>query len=84
MLLLYVAPPALVSLMQILDFAPDRIARMEWLGVTSPFSALFSIPLNADLKREFDEMPANVGNVKVVIGYFVVSTCLLGLSTLAM
>lgn len=84
LLLLYVAPPAVVSLMQILDFSQAQIARMEWLGVTSPFSALFSIPLNADLKREFDELPANVGNLKVLIGYFVVSSCLLAVSTFAM
>ena len=84
LLLLYVAPPAVVSLMQILDFSQAQIARMEWLGVTSPFSALFSIPLNADLKREFDELPANVGNLKVLIGYFVVSSCLLAVSSFAM
>jgi ABC-type transport system involved in multi-copper enzyme maturation permease subunit len=84
LLLLYVAPPTLVSLMQILEFAPEKIARMEWLGVTSPFSALFSIPLNADLKREFDEQPANVGNLKVLFGYFFVSICLLAMSTFAM
>ncbi len=70
--------------MQILEFAPEKIARMEWLGVTSPFSALFSIPLNADLKREFDELPANVGNLKVLFGYFFVSICMLVMSTFAM
>jgi ABC-type transport system involved in multi-copper enzyme maturation permease subunit len=84
LLLLYVAPPTLVSLMQILEFAPEKIAMMEWFGVTSPFSALFSIPLNADLKREVDGLPANVGNLQVLIGYFVVSSCLLAMSTFAM
>ncbi len=84
LLLLYVAPPTLVSLMQILEFAPEQIAKMEWFGVTSPFSALFSIPLNADLKREFDELPANVGNLTVLLGYFIVSSCLLAVSTFAM
>jgi ABC-type transport system involved in multi-copper enzyme maturation permease subunit len=84
LLLLYVAPPTLVSLMQILEFAPEKIAMMEWFGVTSPFSALFSIPLNEDLKREVDGLPANVGNLKVLIGYFFVSSCLLAMSTFAM
>ena len=84
LLLLYVAPPAIVSLMQILDFAPDKIASMEFFGVTSPFSALFSIPLDANLKREFDELPANVGNLKIVFGYFLFSAFLLAASSVAM
>ncbi len=84
LLLLYVAPPAMASLMQILDFSPDRIAKVEWLGIFSPFSALFSIPLDANLKREFDELPANVGNLRVVIGYFLFSAVLLAASTVAM
>jgi ABC-type transport system involved in multi-copper enzyme maturation permease subunit len=84
LLLLYVAPPTMVSLMQILDFEPSKIASMEWLGITSPFSALFSIPLDENLKRSFDEMPANVGNIKVVIGYFIFSAGLLAVSAFAM
>jgi ABC-type transport system involved in multi-copper enzyme maturation permease subunit len=84
LLLLYVAPPTMVSLMQILDFEPSKIASMEWLGITSPFSALFSIPLDENLKRNFDEMPANVGNIKVVIGYFIFSAGLLAVSAFAM
>jgi ABC-type transport system involved in multi-copper enzyme maturation permease subunit len=84
LLLLYVAPPTMVSLMQILDFEPSKIASMEWLGITSPFSALFSIPLDENLKRNFDEMPATVGNIKVVIGYFIFSAGLLAVSAFAM
>lgn len=84
LLLLYVAPPAMVSLMQILDFSPEQIARMEWTGITSPFSALFSIPLDANLKREFDEEPANIGNIKVLLGYFAFSIALIGMSSAAM
>ena len=84
LLLLYVVPPAAISLMQILDFASERISQMEWLGITSPFSALFSIPLDANLKRVFDDTPANVGNLSVLLGYFAVSTLLIGISTVAM
>jgi ABC-type transport system involved in multi-copper enzyme maturation permease subunit len=84
LLLLYVAPPTLVSLMQILDFASTEITRMEWFGITSPFSALFAIPLDENLKRDFDEIPANVGNLRVVIGYFIFSAGLLAISMVAM
>lgn len=84
LLLLYVAPPAMVSLMQILDFSSGKIVSMELLGVTSPFSALFSIPLDANLKRDFDELPANVGNLKILFGYFVFSVFLLAASSVAM
>lgn len=84
LLLLYVVPPALVSLLQILDFPPEKIARSEWLGVTSPFSAIFSIPLDDQLKREYDDKPANIGNLSIVVGYFLFSTVLVALSSVAM
>ncbi len=84
LLLLYVAPPAVVSLFQILDFAPQLIARAEWLGATSPFSAVFAIPLDEQLNREPEDSPANVGNLMVVAGYFVFSTALISLSAVAM
>jgi hypothetical protein len=70
--------------MQILDFASTEITRMEWFGITSPFSALFAIPLDENLKRDFDEIPANVGNLRVVIGYFIFSAGLLAISMVAM
>ncbi|QDT04153.1 ABC-2 family transporter protein [Rubripirellula lacrimiformis] len=84
LLLLYVAPPTIVSLMQILEFAPEKIATAQWTGITSPFSALFSIPLDENLKREPDSEPANIGNLKVLIGYFVFSLTLVLASTGAM
>jgi ABC-type transport system involved in multi-copper enzyme maturation permease subunit len=84
LLLLYVAPPAIVSLLNILDFPPEQIARSEWLGVTSPFSAVFSIPLDEQLNRNYDEQPANVGNLRIVLGYFVFSAALLVVSSIAM
>ncbi len=84
LLLLYVGPPAVLSLMQILNFDADQIASMEWTGVTSPFSALFAIPLNDQLKREFDNVPANIGNLGVLAGYFAFSTALVAACTAAM
>jgi ABC-type transport system involved in multi-copper enzyme maturation permease subunit len=84
LLLLYVAPPALLSLGEILNFAPDVAERIEWLGISSPFSALFAIPLDQNLKLTFDDEPANVGNIAVVVGYFLFSSLLITGATLAM
>lgn len=84
LLLLYVAPPALVSLLTILEFQPEQIEMSRLAGITSPFSAVFSIPLDEQLKREYDETPANVGNLKIVAGYFAFSALLLAGSACAM
>ncbi len=84
LLLLYVAPPTIASLMTILDFSSQQIASAEYGGITSPFSALFSLPLDANLKQDFDEQPANVGNLTIVFGYFVFSVILLVFSSIAM
>ncbi len=84
LLLLYVAPPTIVMLMELLAFAPEKILAASWSGVTSPFSALFSIPLDANLKREPDDDPANIGNLKVLFGYFVFSLSLVAIATAGM
>ncbi len=84
LLLLYVAPPTITSLMTILEFQPSQIAKAESLGITSPFSALFSLPLDDQLKRDFDELPANAGNLRIVFGYFIFSAVLLAGSWIAM
>ncbi|MGB0596942.1 MAG: ABC transporter permease [Rubripirellula sp.] len=84
LLLLYVAPPTLLSLSEILNFAPDVAGRIEWVGISSPFSALFAIPLDQNLKLTFDDEPANVGNIAVVVGYFLFSSLLIAGAALAM
>ena len=84
LLLLYIAPPAFLALLSILDFDPERIAKFEWSGISSPFSALFSLPLDENLKRTYDDEPANVGNLKIVFGYFLFSAALIGASSIAM
>lgn len=73
LLLLYVAPPAMVSVMEILFFDPARIASASWLGVSSPFSALFAIPLDQNLNRADPTGPANLGDLRIVAGYFLFS-----------
>jgi ABC-type transport system involved in multi-copper enzyme maturation permease subunit len=84
LLLLYVAPPTALALGDILRFTPDVAQRIEWMGVTSPFSALLSIPLDENMKRIPDGEPANVGNLAIVIGYFIFSSLLIAISTVAM
>ena len=84
LLLLYVGPPAILALMQILNFDQAQISSMEWSGVTSPFSALFAIPLDENLKLEYDDLPANVGNMGVLAGYFLFSAVLIAVCTIAM
>ena len=83
LLLLYVGPPTIVSLMTILEFAPDLIAKFRWFGITSPFSAAFSVPLDEALTTDGDQ-PANVGNVLTVLGYFVFSVILFAGTSVAM
>jgi ABC-type transport system involved in multi-copper enzyme maturation permease subunit len=83
LLILYVVPPAIVALMEILEFPSAKIAMVQWTGITSPFSALFAIPLDENLSRS-QEGPANAGNILVVIGYFVFSMLLIAVSSIAM
>jgi ABC-type transport system involved in multi-copper enzyme maturation permease subunit len=84
LLLLYVVPPSIVSLMQILNFQPDNVAIAQWFGISSPFSAIFSIPLNEFLNRTPEDSPANVGDLRVVAGYIVFSLSLVTACAAAM
>lgn len=84
LLFLYVGPPAISSLFEILDFSPERLQVAEYFGVTSPFSAVFALPLDEWMKQAPDDAPANVGNGVVVFGYFVFSGVLLVAASLAM
>ena len=80
LLMLYVAPPAMLSLLSILEFDAERIASFEWSGITSPFAALFALPLDENLKRDFDDNVANEGDLRVVFGYFAFSATLIAVS----
>ena len=84
LLLLYVAPPAMLSLLSILEFDAEKIAGFHWSGITSPFSALFALPLDENLKRNFDDSVANVGDLRIVFGYFAFSFALIAVSSIAM
>ncbi|QEG39851.1 ABC transporter permease [Roseimaritima ulvae] len=72
LLVIYAAPVALTLLFQILDFQESTVAWAQWLGIASPFNAAFAMPLDAQLTTE-KTLPANVGNLALVVGYFVAS-----------
>jgi ABC-type transport system involved in multi-copper enzyme maturation permease subunit len=85
LLVLYVVPPAVGFLMSILDFSDGQIAGFSWLGVTSPFAALFAVPLDSQLSATaLADAPANPGNWRIVFGYFGFSSILLVIATFAM
>jgi len=78
-LLLYSLPVAVISLLNILEIS---LAGAPWLGVTSPFSAIFALPLDKNLTRA-GEVAANIGDLRLVGAYFVVSTVLIALMLIA-
>jgi len=71
-LLLYSFPVTVTALFDLLDI---RVAASDWLGVTSPFAAIFALPLDENLTRS-GESVANVGNLPLVAGYFATSSVL--------
>ncbi len=72
LLVIYAAPVAVTLLFEILEFEPSAVAWAQWLGIASPFNAAFAMPLDAQLTTE-KNLPANIGNLYLVIGYFVTS-----------
>lgn len=77
LLTLYVGPPTLTSVGTVLDFGDVTMSQMEGLGVTSPFSALFALPLDENLNRSGDDGMLNPGSWSIVGGYFVFSLTLI-------
>lgn len=82
LLVLYVVPPAISTFTRMLEMKSDLIAQTDWLGVASPFSALFAIPLNQDIAR--DNPIINAGNPPLVFGYFGFSAALVAVCVGAM
>jgi ABC-type transport system involved in multi-copper enzyme maturation permease subunit len=75
LLTLYALPTAVVLLLQILQFDDAQIEVARWLGAASPFVATFSLPLDAALSAEGENV-VNAGNSLLVLAYFVVSAAL--------
>ncbi|WP_164103029.1 ABC transporter permease [Candidatus Laterigemmans baculatus] len=83
LLSLYALPTAILLVLQIVGFSASTLAVAEWLGVASPFSAAFALPLDADLSPD-GLQPAAAGNVPLVIGYFVANLALVVAALAAM
>ena len=71
----YVVPPALSTLSRTLDMSSQVVEFTDVLGVASPFSALFALPLDANIAP--DNPLINAGNPPIVFGYFAFSTILI-------
>ncbi|OYP33917.1 ABC transporter permease [Rhodopirellula sp. MGV] len=82
LLLIYVVPPALSIVTRMLDMPANTISDVDWVGVASPFSALFWLPLNEDLVP--DNRVINEGFLYGVFGYFGFSVALVFGATMAM
>ncbi len=84
LLLLYVAPPAAIALLGILDSPESMFVWARQFEFTSPFSALFSLPLDVRESPE-DELPIpNLGKWSNVVGYFAFSSVLVAAACFAM
>src|SRR6056297_2647852 len=84
LLTLYVGPPTLTALANLLDFGAAWTQRLVATGVTSPFSTLFALPLDQNLVRRGDAATLNEGDLTIVLGYFAFSATLLALLAVAM
>jgi ABC-type transport system involved in multi-copper enzyme maturation permease subunit len=77
LIVLYVVPPSLMTLATTLQLSSEAIRRIAWLGITSPFSALWSLPMDSRVLRIDIDDPGWPGDLTTVIGYFVFSGVML-------
>lgn len=82
LLFLYVVPQALRSLASTLNFSDQTTEWITWLGMASPFTALFALPLDKNLVP--DNELVNLGNLPIVYSYFGFSAILIAVSAAAM
>lgn len=75
---LYAMPIAAMAMLTLLQ--PEMLEReswIEWGTATSPFAALFALPLDGNLNGSGGE-PVNVGNLQLVSAYFVFTLLTIG------
>jgi ABC-type transport system involved in multi-copper enzyme maturation permease subunit len=77
LLTLYVLPPALSSLASFVDAGSESLSWINMLGVFSPLSALFELPMDANVLRLSEDVGGSPGQPKVVWGYFACSAMLI-------
>ncbi|MFG0290240.1 MAG: ABC transporter permease [Rhodopirellula sp. JB044] len=81
LIVLYVIPPGLNTLASTLEFSSSTLQWINWLGVTSPFRALFALPMDQHLFDSDGEI-FHEGQPSLVIGYFVCSVLIVAISML--
>lgn len=77
LIVLYVVPPGLATLVSTLGLSPAVQSTVHWLGVTSPFSALFALPMDANILQSDESDAIRSGDPMLVIGFFGFSVLLL-------
>lgn len=81
LLILYVVPPGLTVLSKTLGLSASTQYWIDWLGVTSPFRALFALPMDTFILRVEASGAAYAGQPIIVIGYFVCSLVIVGIAS---
>lgn len=76
---LYVVPSGLSILCRALDLPASTLGYVDAVGVTSPFRALFSLPMDTNLLRIDESEPGFAGQPWVVVGYFAFSCVILAI-----
>ncbi|MEO9592786.1 MAG: ABC transporter permease, partial [Rhodopirellula bahusiensis] len=77
LIVLYVVPPGMRVLASTLGLSSTVQQWIEWTGVASPFSALFSLPMGSLLMRGQETY---AGQPALVIGYFACSLLIVALA----
>jgi ABC-type transport system involved in multi-copper enzyme maturation permease subunit len=78
LLVVYACPLALTALLSILEFPASTIETVRWLGIASPFTAAFAVPLNAEMTIEATNA-ARAGNLGLLLGHFAFTTLLIAI-----
>ncbi|MBB3210580.1 ABC-type transport system involved in multi-copper enzyme maturation permease subunit [Rhodopirellula rubra] len=73
LIVLYVLPPGMSTLASTLNLSSQTQRWVDVLGVTSPFRALFALPMDQHLLRVDESSLAYAGQPMLVVGYFVCS-----------
>ncbi|TWT75207.1 ABC-2 family transporter protein [Allorhodopirellula solitaria] len=80
LIVLYVIPAGLSTLASTLNL-PEKAQRViDWLGVSSPFRALFALPMDHQILRSDEVSQSHAGNPMLVLGYFACSLAIIAIT----
>ncbi|WP_346772156.1 ABC transporter permease [Neorhodopirellula lusitana] len=80
LLVLYVVPPGLSVLGKTLRLSESAMQWINAFGVTSPFRALFSLPMNSAILRVDETEASFAGQPWLVLGYFLCSLVIVAIA----